>query len=312
MRFHRILRRKKVRFFAVTGISFLAVGFLAHHLSLKPLLESQWTARALKINHSRGPASEIMGAFERALSYDTFGDGEARERLALIAQNVINRDNFSREERLGLVEFASKELRKEIATPVKDVKYLQHLARVFKNSYALDPQYLKEAEILLQEAIHISPQKQSLYFDLTDIYLYAREYEKALDTAQKAAAIEPSNVNVTLNLILAARAAGQSELVKDVEVNIKIDLQTAYEDTLQRLGLIYRGEKNFISARVVYEALVLRYPQAKYYAVLAAVLAELGEFELAIENARIAALRNPDFRREAEIFIKRLEMRRVK
>lgn len=310
MRFRRALRKKEVRFFVISGISFLAVGFLTYYINLRPLLEAQYAARALKINDSRGPAEEIKGAFERALSYHTFGDGDVRERLALVAQNVANRANFSRKERIDFIEFAARELRKEISSPAKDVKYLWHLARIFKNAYVLDPQYLKEAEMLLEQAIRVSPAKQSLYFDLTEVYLYDREYDKALETAQKAVAIDSSNTDANLNMLRAALASGRKELAKGLEANIKIDLGAAYEDTLERLGLIYRDQKDFASARVVYEALVSRYAKAKYYAVLAAILAETGEFDLAIQNAREAAVRNQDFRQEAEIFIKRLELRR--
>lgn len=311
MTLRRILRKKEVKFFVFAGVSLLAVWFPMYYLNLKPIWEAQWGAESLKINYYRGSAGEIKDAFERALSFHTFGDSDVRERLALVAQNIANRANFSPEERIDFIEFAARELRKETAGSAKDVKYLWHLAKVFKNSYTPERQYLKEAEAFLQEAIRISPSKQSLYFDLTEVYLYDKEYGAALNIAKKALAIDPSNINALLNFILAARAAGRSELVNDLEAKIKIDLHTVYEDTLERVGFIYRGQKDFESARAVYEALTLRYPNAKYYAVLAAVLAELGEFDLAIENAREAALRSPDFRQEADIFIKRLEAKRA-
>lgn len=308
------LREKaiKIRFFAVSGVALLVVGFLGYHLHIKPILEARELAHALKISHYRGSPKEIMDSFERALSYRTFGDSEAREKLAQIAKSFGEVTNFTKEERRRMTKLAIEELRKEITHPAQDVKYLQYLADVLKNSREDDPQHLKEAEVLLKEAIRISPHKQALYFDLAEIYLYDRKYIEALEISKKAFEINPYYVNASLNLLLAALAIGDRQIAADIESNLKIDLETAYEDTLELLGVIRRGQNDFVAARTIYEKLILRYPRAKYHAVLAAILAELGEWDKAIGHAQIAASRNPDFAREAEIFIKRLEDRREK
>jgi tetratricopeptide (TPR) repeat protein len=294
--------------FTVAGIIvFLFGGYFIHW---KPMRESNTLLKALVLYQQRAPLPNIQSTFEKALSYHSFGDTEVREQLANVSRDVINNNQYSGEERNRFAKFAIDELKKELNWPAKDIKHMIFLASVLTRAGAINAQYLPEAEQIIKEAIALSPTKQILYLELAQLYLTQNRIDEALEVLRTTVKLEPSYDSATVNLFAVAQLARREDIVAEVRPLVLASIKTIGLELLDRAGNIFRERQEFAAAKDVYIELSSREPDnPKFLALASALLAELGEIEKAITYAEAAARLDPEFAKEAEVFIRQLKSR---
>ncbi len=283
-----------------------AVAVLGYAFHYKAIKEAKALIVTLQMAQGGAPVNILLPQFQRVLSYNTFGDTEVREQAANIARRISSDENISREERAQFVAFAAEELRKETDRPAKDIKHLIFLASVLSAGADLDSRYAVEAEQLLREALRLSPAKQIIHFELAQLYLRLGRIEDALRIMQVALELEPDYQVARANLIVTAAVAGRRDVMEKYSGDLNVAVLN--EDNLMRLGVAFRNAGMPEPAIRVYARLAQVVPQSpRYHATLAALLAEAGDIQGAIEEAGRAAELDPQFAQEAEIFIQQIQ-----
>ncbi len=274
--------------------------------------EAHAIIRALLSYQQKISLPQIQNAFREALAFNTFGDTEAREQLGNAARDIVGNSQYSGEERVQFAKFAIDELKKELNQPAKDVKHMIFLASVMTRAAAISPQYLVEAEQILKEAIVISPTKQILYFELAQLYLMENRVDEALEVLRTTVKLEPAYDSATVNFFAVAQLARREDIIAEVRPLVLANIKTINRELLDRAGNIFRERQEFTAAKDVYLELAAREPDnPKFLALAAALLAELGEIEKAVIYAEAAARLDPEFAKEAEVFIRQLKVKQT-
>ncbi len=299
------------KFVSVVGAILVILLFAGYHLHYKPMTASKALIDTLLIQGANRPAVEIIDAYKKALSYNTFGNTEIREQLGGFARAVFAKDYLSVDEKRLIVEFAREELLKEISSPVKDIKHMIFLAAVLAHGPSPTAEQLTEAEAVMKEAIRISPTKQISYFQLAEVYLGQNRGDDAVQVLKKAVDLEPTWDQANINLVLVAQARGRQDIAEEARGNLRYSLHKLDDDNLKKLAQIFFGANDYRTVRKIYEELTRRFPKAEHFAVLAAVYKELREYDLAIEAVKKAVADDPkNFSGEAKIFLQMIEKER--
>ncbi|MBI2121715.1 MAG: O-antigen ligase family protein [Candidatus Sungbacteria bacterium] len=288
----------------VAFIAFFLIGGYQFHA--KPVLESKGLIVALQSYQAQRPMDEVIQYFKNALAYNTFGDTEVREQLSNLARGVIGHSKYTEDEHKKMIDFSVEELRREASIPAPDVKHKLFLGALMSRAARLNPQYAVEAENALKEAIGLSPGKQIIYFELAQVYLNQGRIDETVKVLQQVLDLEPSYQDAAVNLLAVGYMAKRADAVEKAKTYFRQDIMAV--ETVERLAGLYQQAGDFVSARTLYEELILRYPDnAKYHALLASLLAFFGEKERAIAEAETAARLDPGLAKEVEGFLKQLQ-----
>ncbi len=306
-------RTNASRAYPAVAVLLAIVVVAGYYLHWKPMAASRNLVRALAAYQSNRPLSEIQALFARALSYHTFGNTEIREQMSNIARDVLIDTRGTEEERAQFIPFVAEELRKETASSAKDIKHMVFLASILGRAKSINPAYPAEAEQILKEAISLSPGKQMLYFELAQLYLSHNLTDQSIETLRQALRLDPTYPRAILNLAFMGYTAKRPEIVAEAEPYFGyIKLGALNEDEIRILARLHSDSGNLAAARDTYFYLIEINPSNPHYrAIVAAFLAELGEFDRAIEEAEVAGRLDPGFAREAEVFINQVKAKQA-
>lgn len=293
---------------ALAVCSVLLILFIGafNFLHLRPIRESKAIIRALQAFQQRKPLVEIVDTFKEALSYNSFGDTEAREQLANVARSVLEENTYSEEDRKKIASFAIDEMRKETTGQAVDVKHLLFLGALLNRAAVFDEVYALEAEQVLRQAISLSPTKQVIYFELAQLYLSQNKINDALSVLVDAWNLDRSFRGAGANVWTIAVLAGDKEMIEEVKKEISIERLS--EEMLIRIIRAYRQVGDFGEdlARL-YSVLVKKAPKnADYRLEYAAALDILGKREEAVKQAKQALSLSPQIREKAKDFFEKL------
>lgn len=210
---------------ARTGIILVAVlafGYVSNNAVYKPYMAGRSLIDALQL--SQPEASKVLGAeatspknilalFKQALAYDTFANTEIRERLAETVPTIINGSKDA-EVVSGFTTLVAGEYQKAIKeTPTDPRPY------VFLSMYLQKFGLYKEAELYMDQALVLSPNKQSFLYQKGITQVSLTQYASATETFKKAYDLEPtsseSRVLYALSLIYDGRVSEARKLLGD-------------------------------------------------------------------------------------------------
>lgn len=308
-RFSKELRFDSGRLVAAGAVSvaalflILAAGYLLH---VKPIREGQALIKAMRVFRGGSSVDDLIGAFESALLYRTFGDGEVKEQLAGMARAVLASPNVSAEVKKKFAQYAIEETRPGAIAPNRDVKHALLFGSLLSQAGELDPAYFQEAERILLDASKLAPSKQAVYFELAQFYLSAGKLDQAVEVLQKAWELDKNFAVAGAHLWFAGILAQRPDLISQVRTATRyIDLD---EGSLFRIAFAYQTTKDYGSALEVYKELVRVAPQnSKYRATYAALLANAGRRDEARLEAQEAVKLDPSLKGETEQFLKILK-----
>lgn len=294
--------------YAATAALLAVLSFLGYFLHWKPIQESRALTRALSLAQFKAPMDQVLGAFEKALSYNSFGDTEVREQMANFARSVPGSDRFTPQEKIRFVDFTVQELKKEISGPAKDIKHLLFLAAVLNQAQSLNPQYGLDTEKVLQEAIQISPTKQIIYFELAQLYLSQGKVDQVIEVLRKAWYLDKSFQNAGLNLWLVGLLSKKPDVVAEVREVIKIK-EIGNSESLLKLGSIYQEQGDLATSLEIAERLVETVPDnPNHRATYGSLLAYFKRRDEAIQQLQEALRLDPNLK-EAQQLLDQLKPR---
>lgn len=290
----------------VVVVAAFVFAFMANTLYIRPIRESKALIVALQTAQRVAPMDELIGSFERALAFQTFGDTEVREQMANLARGMIGGNQYSAEDQKRFADFAIAELRKETVHDAADVKHWLFLGSLLSRAAMIDPAYAGDAEQALGKAMELSPTKQIIYFELAQIALTRGDLNRAIDVLRSAWDLDRNFVEAGLNLWITGVLAGRTDVIDFAKT--ELPLAKATLSGLDRLGRAYRRIEDFHGALAVYEELVRRDPEnAEYRALYAGLLSFAGRKDEAAAQAEEARRLNPAIEGEMQQLFEVLE-----
>lgn len=127
-----------------------------------------------------GPADNLA-AYQQALSYNSFGNQEIRERILDTAGTIDTDRSVASTTQLGFYQLAVTEMNKQIQeTPLDARPYVLYA------SYLMNIGQYQQALTYGQEALKLSPKKQTIMFLVMANQIQLKQYDAAFTTSQES------------------------------------------------------------------------------------------------------------------------------
>jgi O-antigen ligase/tetratricopeptide (TPR) repeat protein len=160
----------------------------------------------------RADIGKTFDAFKKVIALNTFANSEAREYLVQAVSIVESRGKI--DERVAFREFARDQMKKQIAETPNDARY-----HMFAASLSSAYGQFDDAEKSLKRAIELSPRKQSLLYQLAQVYLQEKKYDDAVAVYKEAYLAYPINVTAmeyyAAGLVFAGRVAESDSFIDE-------------------------------------------------------------------------------------------------
>ncbi len=292
--------------FAVVGVVLLiAAGAVNYYTVIKPYLANKALINGI-IAHQKGGESILgenattytgrLSYFKEALSYNTFGQQEIDEQLIELAPGVLagtkERDAIS-----AYLELINEQYKDLIMKSGNDPRS-SYIFSIFLQKIGLYDQSI----LHINDAIMMSPNKQSFYYQKGVSNLLAKNLDEAATVFKKSLDLEPSNKDAKAYYAIALMYAGKVTEAKavigndlDAMTNTKL-LQTL--DSLHMYDYLVEIAKKKIESNP---------KDVQSHISLAAIYLKMNQNQNAIEEIRNAIALDPKFKDQGEYYIKQIE-----
>ena len=181
--------------------------FLLYSFNLKPILAGQTLIKAL----STGDANQRLVLFEKVFAYETFVNAEASEQVVSSASQAAGAKDLPVELKQKFIDLAIKEIDRTIAANPDQARYY-----LFRGSLLTRIGQFAEAEKSLLEAKRLSPKKQTLIFELGNLYVAWGKLDQALAVFKEAFDLEPRFIEARQAYALGAIYAKEADLLAEL------------------------------------------------------------------------------------------------
>ncbi|OGG87233.1 hypothetical protein A3H15_01420 [Candidatus Kaiserbacteria bacterium RIFCSPLOWO2_12_FULL_50_28] len=272
---------------AIIAVSVFGVVWFAN---TNPLASNKALLQALA-PHSEGLLKNL-DYFEKAISYNTLGNQEAREQLAQAAMQIARREEVPIETKQKFLETAARELTLQSEASPLDPRPLLFLG-VLLNTYGL----YTEAEPILARAYALSPTKQSIILEVAANAIARDDIETALSFYKEAYELAPNFTDAHILYAAVAIHAKQDKLAEE----LLTPLIASGNVINARIASAYASRERYDKIVSIWEAHLQKNPediQARF--TLASAYYAAGNAQRAIEQLEIAARANPSYKEQTE------------
>ncbi|PJE57932.1 MAG: hypothetical protein COU81_03455 [Candidatus Portnoybacteria bacterium CG10_big_fil_rev_8_21_14_0_10_36_7] len=176
----------------------IIVLFMCVRVHAKIIDSAYWTGQAMQVgfesarDQSKVSFATVMGISQKSLSNNLFGDAESISRLvnyvSKMADNLAYSSNVTQaqvDEIIGGINFAISETKKSNEQYPLDVRYYLDLSRLYTKlaifqSDKKDELYMMANEAV-DKAIALSPRRQQVYFEQSNLKLMQGKNQEAID-----------------------------------------------------------------------------------------------------------------------------------
>lgn len=244
-----------------------------------------------------------LAFFEKAIAYRSLGRQESVEQLVQSASQLQSTD-LDLEIKTKFFESAKTAIEALIEDHPGDARLVLFYA-TFLNRYA----FYDEAIVQLEKARELSPQKQSIHFELGSSYLNQGDAEKAFEVFEEAYLLETNYVDAKFIYATGAIYAGRVEIADEI-----IDAMFKEFDETgsglrvdDRMLRAYTNTGRFDKVIALLEGAVERMPDnSQYYLSLGATYLQVGEREKSIIALQKVIELDPSFKEQGEYFIQEI------
>lgn len=281
-------------YIAISLVIFSSV-FSLYFINIKPMLASNTLIYALS---SRGNSADEFNAsldnFKKVFTYKTFGTTEGREQLVQRAMGIARAQGIDPMIKQNFFVAARDEMGKQIEKNPNDARY-----RVFMGALFSANSMPAESLIQFEKARELSPNKQTIMFELVSANLNKGDIPKALEIAKQAYDLDPSFEEARKIYAVAATYAGNNALAKELT-----GLDVVPDDRFINAYVATNQYKKVIEIWKLRIASDPNNPQ--YHVYLAATYLADKQRDKSIAELKKAAELNPAFKEQAEFYIKEI------
>ena len=162
---------------------------------------------------------------------------------------------------------------------------------------------LDDAINVMNEALKLSPRKQQIYFELTDLYIQKKDYDKALETSKGAYDLDKeydaARINLIATYVLADKQEEADKILMEKYKTVNIPEKV--------LAQVYSVKKNYNRLVGIWEALFKSNPNnLEYGKGLAGAYLMVNRATDAISVLQETINNNPSFKQEGESYINQI------
>lgn len=192
----------------IPALALVITPMVIYAVNYAPYMQNKTLIKALR-QYPEGYQTNL-DLYKKALSYDSFGNGETRERLLFQAITVSNQQ-VGPDIKTDYGDLAIAETKKQIASAPGDAKYPLFASSLYRSFGHMD-----KAKEMIEQAREISPEKQIILFNLGTFLLDSGQFEEAFDVYRQAYESAPSYDGAAKRYGLAALYAGREDITKEV------------------------------------------------------------------------------------------------
>jgi len=270
--------------------------FSIYFFNTKGVLASKALIQAL--SGQQEGITKNLEFYEKALSYNTYGNQEIREQIVTTAIQAINL-NIDPQIKEQFSTFARAEMQKQIDENPTSVRH-----QLFMGSYLNRLGLSNEALPYLEEALKFSPKKQQIYFDFVSSFLNTNQTDKAVEIAREAFELDERFNDARIIYAISLIYNNQSNLAEEI-------IKEQFENIItgdERLARAYFNTGQFEKTILVWQELLDQNPNnVQHITALAATYLEAGLREEAMNELRKAIEIDPSFKEQGEFFIKEIQ-----
>jgi oligosaccharide repeat unit polymerase len=282
--------------YVITPIVLIGTFCVIYYVNIPAILAN--TTLIKTISGTNATIEGEIAMFKQVYSYHSFGDAEATEQLAPLAQKV-SESSLPPETKKLFYDFAEEKILAKVKSSPHDARYL-----VFAGTFYTHIGKQDEGLKYLEKALIESPKKQSIFIEIGSTYLAKGNTAKMLEYFKKAYDLRPSSrdaqVIYTIGAIYAKNETVLTEMYKIIDKDLVINdnrLIKAYIDVGN-----YEMVINILLARLEKD------PKNEQYELsLAQAYATIGQKQNAILVLQKMISDNPDFKTKGEEYIKQIQ-----
>lgn len=169
----------------------IIISFFAYYFTILPMMENYYIAQASSEKYTIDQSMEL---YKKALSYNTFGDNEARSRMALmIAKNVQSVQEQTLPDNLALyLDEGIKALEENIAkSDSYHLLYRLQLSDLYNLRLSHTGEVSPEIEDIIKKSITLSPGRMEFNFALAQTEFLKGNFQNAIDILNDASQKNP-------------------------------------------------------------------------------------------------------------------------
>lgn len=279
------------KYFVVAPIIVVVMFGSIYFVNAKGYLTAYNLLEALR---PQGNINVNLENYQKALSYESFGNQEVREQLGQFAIQVASADT-TKETKQGVADFAFAEMLKEIERDPNNAR-TEVIAGTLLSSFGAYDDALPH----FMRANELSPNKQSILFMVGTILQLQEKSEEALVYYKQAYELDKSFKDATAYYAANAIRLGDQELADGILMEtfgtVLVDnprIIQAYYDTKQYSKLV----------KILEFAVENRPNELQNYLSLAASYLDMGNSAKAITVLQKAIEINSDFKEQGEYYI---------
>lgn len=277
--------------------------------NIKPIKQSLTLIDALsfgansQLRSDPNQARALLNTFEKALSYDTFGNSETIEQVGQAANILLSNPNNLLEEHRELIGLALDYMEKYLEKFPFDARMRYFAATVYNRAAQIDPAYIDIGLKHIERALKDGPNRQNTYLALAENLLSRGQYQEAINVVREAIALAPEFPAVRAALAQVAILTKHYSIVDEV-------LAAGREKVVvETIANIYFSVSRFADAVIYFEELIAQFPDAEeLHARVADAYVQVERYDDAIREAKKLAEVNPfEFEEKSAAFIANVE-----
>jgi O-antigen ligase/lipopolysaccharide biosynthesis regulator YciM len=311
----RKLENGEIYAFAIAGVIILTI---LYQYNVKPIKMLQATIAGQQA-YAQGNVEQTFAEYRRALSYDTVLDRDSRTSLIrLFISNPSQLQKLSPDERGEALEYLVDLAKQNVEYNPGDSLHQMMLAQMLNVAArysSSDPEtfefYSQQALEHIDKSIEASPERIPIYFQKAQIYLTRNENDKAIETLEEAAALNPEYYDSFCHLgrtLLFLDRTDEAFEYMDKCIDLGGTELLAPADMVKDLVNHYVESEDWDRVLSLYGRLTeLEREEPQHWVNMAKLYAKMGERDKAIEAARQAGQVDGSLADYVEGFIQSLD-----
>jgi len=279
----------------------IAVVVGLYFINIKPIKANTALLEALALSQvTNVDYVKTLDSFNRSIAYNTFGKNEAREHLMFLAQKLTTAQ-VADDVRTRIFNSARTQMEIQITENAEpDARQYLFLGSLLGRYGALP-----DALIAINEAIRLSPHKQSILFEKANIEIARNDIESALAVAKETFELDESHIEARVRYMIIAIEVGERELAEKLSVGIN-EGEVLFNDRILDVYIKIGQYDKAIS--ILKKRIEVEPKNAQYVLSLAAAYLEAGDRLTAVETIKQFIALNPAlYKTEGEYYIKEIQ-----
>lgn len=284
-----------VKYIALPVVALLTAGSV-YFVNIPAFLANKTLIQAIT---PQGDPQKNLDLFKKVYSYNSFGNSEATEQLIQISTQIAGSADASSAVKQAFYELAKEKIVEKVNSSPNDARYLVFAGSFFNRFGQYD-----EAIKYLNRAIALSPNKQSLYFELGTTYIGKNDLQNMFAVFKKAYELEPNAQESKIIYTIGAIYTKNNAVLTEMSSKISQDVIIRDDRFLQAYANVgdYQMAINILNARIQIDP---KNVQSKLS--LASIYATIGQKQKAIDLIREIIAADPTFKDQGEAYIKQIQ-----